>query len=91
MSRHDGHHALLIEAGDQVGDHIAGAAASRLGCSSVGLPGSNREERFVARATWVAGSLCERLRRLSAACSSALSGRSGSFGQRVILSSQHHP
>ena len=46
MARHDGGKAMLIEARDQVGDSIAGAAASSLGGSSVGLAGSNSEERF---------------------------------------------
>ena len=46
MARDDSGKAVLIEARDQMGDGIAGAAASSLGGSAVGLSGSNSEKRF---------------------------------------------
>ena len=37
---------MLIEARDQMGDGIAGAAASSLGRRAIALPGSHSKERF---------------------------------------------
>ena len=41
---HDGCEAMLVEAGDQLRDGIAGAAASRKGRCAVALPSSNSEQ-----------------------------------------------
>ncbi len=46
MPRHNGRQSMLIEARDQMGDGIAGAAASSLGRSAIALPGSHSKERF---------------------------------------------
>ena len=43
MPRDDSREALLIEAGDELGNSIAGAPAGGMGSGGVGLPRSNRE------------------------------------------------
>ena len=48
MARNDGVESMLIEAGDQVCNGIAGAAASCLGCGAVAQTGSNSKQRFGA-------------------------------------------
>jgi hypothetical protein len=46
MTWGDGRQSMLIEARNQVGDGISGAAASRLCCAAVSLPSSNSKESF---------------------------------------------
>jgi hypothetical protein len=55
MPRHDGRHAVLIEAGDQLRDGIAGTTPCGVGRRRVGLPSSHGEERFGPRhmARWL--------------------------------------
>ena len=85
MARHNGRESMLIEARNQLGDGIAGAATSSLGRSAVALSSSNSKERFGAGN--VAG-------RLGVCASEAFERalflrrkqRSGSFWRRVMRS-----
>jgi hypothetical protein len=46
MARHDGGQPVLIEAGDELRNGIARAAASGVGSGSVGVSSSNSEKSF---------------------------------------------
>jgi hypothetical protein len=46
MARDDGSQSVLIKAGDEVCDGIAGATASDVGSGSIGVSSSNSEKSF---------------------------------------------
>ena len=46
MARDDGSQSVLIQAGDEVRDGIARAAASDVGSGSIGVSSSNSEQSF---------------------------------------------
>ena len=48
MTRHESGHSVLIEAGNQVSNGIAGAAASSMGRSAVARSSSNSKQSFGA-------------------------------------------
>ena len=77
----EGGQALGVEAGDQVGDGVAGPAADGAGGVLVVVAVGDQEEQ-VARVTSAAGAVRDRLRRVRSRRSSSVSWRSGSFWRR---------